>query len=109
MPSVASRCDPSGGLCTPAKVLCTPGTVSKLIGVTFVDGCTPDGLSDGSVVCNVSAPAHVVVLVTTVISVIVWSDKLIALGAHSGSCTGDEVFAFCARCLLVVGPLRDGT
>ena len=80
-----------------------------LIGVTFVDGCTPDRSSDGSVVCNVSAPASLVVLVSAVISVVVWSDTLIGLGAHSGSCTGDEVFSFCDRCLLVVGLLRDGT
>ena len=80
-----------------------------LTGVMFVDGCTPDHSSDGSVVCNVSAPATIVVLVPAVVSVIVWSDLLIGLGAHSGSCTGDEVFTFCARCLLVVGPLHDGT
>ena len=110
--SVASICDSSCGICTPAKVLCTPDTVSMLTGVAFVtvlDGCTPDSSSDGSVVCSVSALDSVVVLVTAVISVTVWSDEFITLGAHAGSCAGEEVTAFCARCLLVVGPLRDGT
>ena len=75
-------------------MLCTPGTMSMLTGVTFVDGCTPDSSSDGSIVCSVSAPDNVVVLVTAAISVTVWSDEFITSGAHAGSCAGEEVIAF---------------
>ena len=110
--SVASVCDPSCGICTPARVLCTPDTVSVLTSVAFVTvvgGCPPDSSSDGSIVCSVSAPDNIVVLVTAVISVTVWSDEFVTLGAHDSSSTGEEVTAFCTRCLLAVGPLHDGT